>query len=65
MDDVIPFHGLNASKIAGKAQQLKERGDLQGRVGAEYSNARDITAGSVEGMRAYSKMAHKKRNLAA
>jgi len=34
-------------------------------VGAEYSNARDITAGSVEGMRAYSKMAHKRRNLAA
>ena len=31
-------------------------------VGAEYSNARDIT---VEGMRAYSKMAHKRRNLAA
>jgi hypothetical protein len=30
MDDVIRFHGLNASKIAGKAQQLKERGDLRG-----------------------------------
>jgi hypothetical protein len=30
MDDVIRFHGVNASKIAGKAQQLEERGDLQG-----------------------------------